>query len=297
MTAIEANGIRIEAEARGPKEGAPLLLIRGLGTQLIHWPDRLLDGFAAAGCQVVIFDNRDAGLSERIAAAGRPDVQALAAAVAAGETPRPSYTLDDMADDAAGVLDAFGIASAHVLGISMGGMILQTLALRRPERLRSATIVMSSSGAADLPPRDPQVDALLWSQADDPSDREQVIDHTLRCDRVFGSPGYPFDADERRALIARAYDRAHDPDGVMRQGAAVLGSPPRAERLARIDAPTLIIHGTDDALLPIEHGRDLARRIPGAELREVEGMGHDLEGGICDIVLEATLRLIRRAEG
>lgn len=170
----------------------------------------------------------------------------------------------------------------------MGGMIVQHMALDHPQRLLSATIVMSSSGAPGLPPATPAAEAMLMAEAEDPSDRASVIDHTLRGDRIWGSPGFRFDEGERRALVARAYDRCHYPEGVTRQYAAVIaGRGHRFTRLGGIRLPVLVIHGTDDTLLPLEHGRDVAARIPGARLIEVEGMGHDLEGGISGIIVTA----------
>ena len=201
MPSITANGIRIEVERHGPDAGSPVLLIRGLGSQLIHWPDELIEALVAAGHHVITYDNRDTGLSQRFDSFGAPDFSAP-------NGPVPAYSVDDMADDAVGVLDTLGIARAHVVGMSMGGMILQRLALAHPERLLSATIVYSSSGAPDLPGRDPEVEALLVSQPDDPSDRAQVIEHTLKCDRAWASPAFPFDENigirHRKQLGARA---------------------------------------------------------------------------------------------
>lgn len=288
MTAITANGITIEVERHGPPTAVPLLLVRGLGSQLIHWPAALIDGFVREGFHVVTYDNRDAGLSQKFGESGRPDIPALLARVAAGAEVAVPYGVGDMAADGIGVLDALGIGAAHVLGISMGGMIVQHMALDRPGRLLSATIVMSSSGAPGLPPATPEAEAMLMAEAEDPSDRASVIDHTLRGDRIWGSPGFPFDESERRALIARAYDRCHYPEGVTRQYAAVLaGRGRRFARLGGIGLPVLVIHGTDDTLLPLEHGRDIAARIPGARLVEIAGMGHDLEGGISGVIVTA----------
>ncbi|MEO0679711.1 MAG: alpha/beta hydrolase [Pseudomonadota bacterium] len=275
MARIAANGIDIEAQAHGPSDGAPVLLIRGLGSQLIHWPTPLIDGLTEAGCRAILFDNRDSGLSARC--------------------PDAPYGLEDMADDAAGVLDAFGVAAAHVLGISMGGRIAQLMALAHRPRLLSATLVMTSSGAPGLPGRTPEVEALLLAQPDDPSERAGVVRHTLAADRVWGSPGFPFDEAERRALIERAYDRAWTPAGLARQYAAIRASFAHGPSgLEDLDLPTTVIHGTDDALISVEHGRDLAARIPGAELIEIEGMGHDLEGDVALKVAEAVIRRVRR---
>lgn len=293
MTAITANGITIEVERHGPPSAVPLLLVRGLGSQLIHWPAALIDGFVRNGFHVITHDNRDAGLSQKFGAAGRPDIAAMQAKLAAGQPVSAPYRIEDMAADGIGVLDALGIAAAHVLGISMGGMIVQHMALDHPGRLLSATIVMSSSGAPGLPPATPEAEAMLLAEPDDPSDRASVIAHTLRGDRIWGSPGFPFDDEERRALIGRAYDRCHCPEGVTRQYAAVLaGRGRRFARLGEIEVPALVIHGTEDTLLPLAHGRDIAARITGSEMIEVAGMGHDLEGGIATIIVAAVTRFV-----
>ncbi len=296
MTTIAANGIEIEAERHGPSSGQPILLIRGLGSQLIHWPRRMVDGLIRRGFQVIVFDNRDSGLSKKFEAAGIPDIAALKADPGEGLPVDPPYTVSDMARDAVGVLDAFGIETAHVLGVSMGGMILQALAYEFPERVRSATIVASSSGSPDLPPPSPEIEALLLSEPDGPG-REAYVAHTLNCDRIWGSPGYPFDEDERKALIKRAYDRCHCPAGVVRQYAAVIACRHGFADIERIASPTLVIHGADDALLPSAHGKDIAARIPGANLVLVPGMGHDLEGGIPDIIVGHLTLLVKPTNG
>ncbi len=296
MPRVRANGIPIEVERHGAADGIPLLLVRGLGSQIVHWPPALIDGFVANGFHVIAYDNRDAGLSCKFDESGVPDIAAVRRKIGAGENPDVPYRLADMAADGIGVLDALNIRRAHVFGTSMGGMIVQLMAHAHPRRIRSMTIVMSSSGDPALPPRKPEIERLLLSQPDDPNDRAQVIEHTLACDRVWGSPAYPFDENERRALIARAYERCHCPDGVTRQYAAMIAQGSRLSLLGAITTPTLVIHGTEDALLPIEHGRDLAAAIPGAELIEIEGMGHDLEGGIAQRVVAATSALARRSD-
>lgn len=267
MAQIKANGIDIEVERHGDPTGAPLLMIRGLGSQIIHWPQDMIDGFIAAGFHVITYDNRDAGLSQMFNDA-------------------PPYTVADMAADGIGALDTLGIARAHVLGISMGGMILQSMLLDHRDRLLSATIIMSSSRAEGLPGRSPEMEALLFADPGDPAkDLDGVVDHILHCDHVWGSPGFPFDEAERRAFIIRAIERSYRPDGVMRQGMAVMAGDGMAGRLSEITTPTLVIHGDSDALLSVEHGRDIADRVPGAKYKEIAGMGHDLDGGVGPIVV------------
>ena len=274
MPQIEANGILLEVERHGDRANEPLLLIRGLGSQIIHWPPAMIRGFVDAGFHVITFDNRDAGLSQAF-----PD--------------GPEYTLEDMAADGLALLDALELDSVHALGISMGGCILQLMALAAPSRLRSATIVFSTSGAFGAVERSEANEALFnQSLPDVETHREDLVDHLLRCDHEWGSPAFPFDETERRALINRAIDRSYRPDGQARQLAAILSTPPFAERLGEVRTPTLVIHGDSDTLLPIEHGRDIAARIPGARMVEVEGMGHDLEGGGGEIAMRETVDFI-----
>ncbi len=272
MPSCRANGIRLEWEAHGPPGAPAWLLIRGLGTQLVQWPRVLVEALVEGGFRVVLFDNRDAGLSEKLEGAGVPDLGALLR----GEPPDPPYRLRDMADDTAALMDALGLDAAHVMGISMGGMIAQRLALHHGGRCRSLASVMSSSGAAGLPGPTPEAAAAMLRRAEDPDDREQVLQAAMHLQRVIGSPAYPMDEAELRRHVEIAYDRCHCPQGQLRQMAAVLGDGDRAERLGEIDTPTLVVHGEADPLVPLEAGRDTARRIPGACFAAVPGMGHDV---------------------
>ena len=270
MPHVNAGGVDIYVETRGDKAARPLLLLRGLGSQIVHWPPPLLDRLVERGFFVVTPDNRDAGLSQKFEGGGE-----------GGEAP---YRLEDLARDHVGVLDALGIARAHVLGISMGGMVAQIVAARWPGRVLTLASVMSSSGAPGLPRAAPRLRRLLL--ADPPAGRRRAIAFTLRCDRAWGSPGFPFDEARRARLIARAYDRCWAPQGVKRQYAAILASGSRAGLLETVSAPTLVVHGRDDPLLPVEHGRDTAARIPAARLVEIEGMGHDLEGALGPMIAD-----------
>ena len=263
MPRVNANGVAIYVETRGDPAGRPLLLLRGLGSQIVHWPPSLLARLVERGFFAITPDNRDAGLSQTFDDAGGE-----------GEAP---YRLDDIARDHIGVLDALSIARAHVLGISMGGMVAQIVAARWPRRTLTLASIMSSSGAPGLPRAAPHLRQLLLAEPP-AGGRAQAIAFTLQCDRAWGSPGFPFDEERRAELIGRAFDRCWSPQGTKRQYAAILASGPRTGLLEAISAPTLVIHGRDDPLLPIEHGRDTAGRIPGAELVEIAGMGHDLEG-------------------
>ncbi len=286
MTQVLTNAISLEVEEFGPRSGVPLMLIPGLGSQLVYWPQEWIDGFADNGYRVIVFDNRDVGLSEKFASAGVPDIQALKAQVeiVADDVP---YTIDDMADDTIGILDALGIQSAHILGKSMGGLILQSVVHRYPDRVRSATIVVSTSGAPDLPPMRPDVEANIFADSYEHAGREVVIEGGLKASKLWASPKYPFDPVVRGDGLAKAYDRSYCPEGVARQTAALLQGLGKEARLEHHDLPTLVVQGMTDTIFPKEHGRDLAKRIAGARLLEVDGMGHDLEKGAIDIVFQA----------
>lgn len=295
MPQIHANGIEIYVETHGDPEATPLVLVRGLGSQIIHWPAAMIERFVAGGFFVVTADNRDAGLSQKFDAWGTIDAEDMQRRLDAGEPLDVPYGVADFADDQFAVMDHFGIRRAHIMGISMGGMIVQVMAARRPERLLSMTSVMSSSGNPGIPlGSSPQVRALLLAQPEKPDDRDSVIAFTLRCDRVWGSPGFPFDDAQRADLIGRAFDRCWTPEGVKRQFAAVRASGSRVALLKTIAVPSLVIHGLDDCLVQPEHGRDTARNIPGAALVEIPGMGHDLEGGIGPIIASHVMRHARQ---
>jgi pimeloyl-ACP methyl ester carboxylesterase len=277
MTRVRANGIEIEYDSFGSPSGRPLLLVMGLGGQLIMWDEGFCEALAERGHWVVRFDNRDVGLSTKFGAAGVPNVMELMLQSAAGKTPAVPYTLDDMADDVAGLLDALALETAHVCGVSMGGMIAQTVAIRHGGRLRSLTSIMSSTGNPSVPPAQPEAMAVLMTPP--PADRAGSLDAAVRTWRTIGSPGFPFDEQKIRERAGRLYDRAFYPEGVARQLAAIVAHGSRVERLREVDAPTLVIHGAADPLVPLEGGRDTARAIPGAELLVIEGMGHDLPEG------------------
>jgi pimeloyl-ACP methyl ester carboxylesterase len=287
MTAFKTNGIEIDAEELGEKTGVPLLLIRGLGTQRTAWPDAFLAALVERGHRVITFDNRDAGLSTKFDEAGSIDIAEALGRAARGEPIDAPYGIDDMALDVVGLLDALEVETTHVAGISMGGMIAQLLAARHGERLRSLASIMSSSGALGLPGPTPEAAAALMSRPEDPDDRESVIRHSVETEKVFASPGYPPGDDYLRAVAETAYDRCYCPEGVTRQMLAVLSGGGRTELLKTIRVPTLVIHGVDDPLIPVEAGMDTAKRIPGAELRLIPGMGHDVAPGLIPTLVEA----------
>jgi pimeloyl-ACP methyl ester carboxylesterase len=296
MPHIDANGISIYVETHGDRNATPLILVRGLGSQIVHWPKALIEGFVANGFFVVTHDNRDAGLSQKFDDWGTIDEADVQRRLDADEPLDVPYRLEDLAADAMGVLDRFGIDRAHLVGMSMGGMIAQLAAAHYPERLISMTSVMSSSGNPAIPLGTAEARAQLLEQPDDPNDRASVIAFTLKADRVWGSPAYPFDDAERAELIGRAFDRCWTPEGVKRQWAAARANGSRVELLKTIRVPSLVIHGLDDALVQAEHGRDTAANIPGAELVEIPGMGHDLEGDIALAIVEHVTGHARRAE-
>jgi len=278
------NGIEIEIETRGPEDAPAFLLIRGLSTQLIQWPEAFLDCFVDAGYRAVIFDNRDVGLSTKFEEAGTPDIAQLLS----GEA-QPAYSVADMARDAVGVLDALGIEKARAAGMSLGGMIAQHLAISHGDRFHSVTSVMSTSGAPGLPSGTPEAMAVLSESPSDPTDRECVISHSMKGQKVIGSPGYPPTPDELRQYCEGAYDRCYCPSGTARQMAAVLSDSDRAERLREITIPFQVLHGREDPLIPLACGEDTAKRVPGAPLVVIDGMGHDVTVASSPVVSEALI--------
>ena len=273
---ISANGIAIEVEDLGKPTDEPLLLIMGLGMQLTAWHRGLVQQMLDQGFRVIRFDNRDVGLSQNFDGLGVPNL-ALAALQRLAHWPvRSAYSLSDMADDAAGVLTALGLKSAHVCGASMGGMIAQQLALNHPERVRSLTLMMTDSGARGLPRPTLKVSAALLARPADPYDLDSLVDHYYRLFRLIGSPAYPGPEAWLRQVCADAVRRSNRPQGFARQLMAIAADTGRAAQLGRIKRPTLVLHGLADPLIPVAAAHDLAARIPGAQLELIEGMGHDL---------------------
>jgi pimeloyl-ACP methyl ester carboxylesterase len=295
---VKANGLDIEVEDSAQADpafaGKPaVLLIMGLGLQLIAWPPALVQGLEAAGYRVIRFDNRDVGLSSRMESAGHPNIFWASVKFKFGFTPSSPYSLSDMAADAQGVLDALGVQQAHVVGMSMGGMIAQRLALAAPHRVLSLTSVMSSSSAKGLPGPTPEVLRAMLKRPDG-SSKAEMVEHSLRLFQVIGSPAFPTPEDDLRARIARGVDRALYPVGTLRQMLAVVADGARTALLPRIKARTLVIHGTADPLMPFACGEDTARRIPGATLLAIEGMGHDLPAEPVRRILAALLAHFER---
>jgi pimeloyl-ACP methyl ester carboxylesterase len=247
----------------------------GLGMQLVAWPDGFVQLLGERGFRVIRFDNRDIGLSQSFDQLGTPNLAWAALRHALGLRVHSPYTLGDMADDTASLLDALAIPRAHVCGASLGGMVAQQLALRHPARVRSLTLMMTSSGARRLPGPSLQVRRLLLERPDG-RNLDAVVEYQVRVFRLIGSPGYPTSEDELRQRLGCAVRRGYRPAGTARQLLAVAADRDRAPLLAGIAVPTRVIHGKADALVPMAAGIDLAARIPGAVLDLVEGMGHDL---------------------
>ncbi|MBP6078213.1 MAG: alpha/beta fold hydrolase [Xanthomonadales bacterium] len=273
---LQRGGVEIDYAVHGPDAGPPLLLVMGLGMQRTAWPQSLLDALVQQGFRCISFDNRDIGLSTRYDAHGVPPLHRVIAARLLRRAYRTPYTLPDIADDGAAVLDHLGIAQAHVLGISMGGMIAQHIAARHAARVRSLTLMSTSSGRLGLPLPSASVLKLMLSRPSSRISLDAAIDYWVRLFELIGSPAYPMPRDEMVRRAEASLRRAPTGTGVARQLAAILGDGDRTPLLRRLDAPTLILHGTDDAMVPLAHGHDLARVIPGARLHTLRGWGHDL---------------------
>jgi pimeloyl-ACP methyl ester carboxylesterase len=286
MSRVTANGIQIEYETFGNPSGRPLLLIIGLGGQMIHWDDDLCQDLAKRGHYVIRFDNRDVGLSTKFDEAGVPNLVETFGRIIQGKKIKPPYTLDDMADDAVGLLDALGIRKAHICGMSMGGMIAQTIAIRHLSRVLSLISIYSTTGNPEVLQAKPEVIGLLI--APPPAEREAFIEHMLRLFKTIAGPGFAVDEKWTRKIMAESYDRCFYPQGMARQLVAILTHGNRGPALASVKVPTLVVHGTSDPLVPVEGGKDTAKAIPGAQLMLIEGMGHDLpHGGAWPRIVEA----------
>jgi pimeloyl-ACP methyl ester carboxylesterase len=281
---LKANGIEIEYETAGDKADPALLLVMGLGAQLTIWPDTFFEGLAKQGFHVIRFDNRDTGLSTDFGSAGVPNIPAALQKAMKGEKIEAPYLLKDMAADAIGLLDALGIRRAHMVGASMGGMIVQIIAAQYPERTASMVSIMSTSGRRGLPQGKPGALAMLSAQPEGPA-REQLVAHGLKLRRAIAGSGYPVPEAELRRFVEKNVDRRWYPEGSARQYLSVLASGDRVEMLKTVKVPTLVLHGEDDPLLPVECGRDVAALVQGAEITTYPGWGHDFPGGMIPTVI------------
>jgi len=268
--------VYLEVEDHGSPQGEPLLLIMGLGMQLLAWHEGLVAQLVAAGFRVIRFDNRDIGLSQPFDHCATPPLAAEAFKFAFGMPVKSPYSLQDMADDAIGVLDALGIRAAHVCGASMGGMIAQHMAAQHADRVRSLSLLMTSSGSRRLPGPSLKVRAAMFSRPADPRDTDSVIAHYVRLYRLIGSPAYPSEEGELQARVRRAVQRSYRPQGTARQLLAIAADGDRSPWLGRLALPVQLIHGRKDPLVPVAAAHDLAALIGGAALDLVDGMGHDL---------------------
>jgi pimeloyl-ACP methyl ester carboxylesterase len=273
---ISANGIQLEVEDHGPVTGEPLVLIMGLGMQLVAWHTEFVASLVARGFRVIRFDNRDSGLSQRFDHLGVSNLALESIKYAVGLKVTGPYTVADMADDTASLLDALGIQSAHVCGASMGGMIAQQLAVRHPARVKSLTLMMTTSGSRRLPGPTLKVRRALISRPADANDIESVIAHYVRLYKLIGSPRYPASDAYLHERLGMSVRRSYRPQGTARQMVAIAADGNRSALLAQIKLPTQVIHGQDDPLVPVAAGHDLTSKIAGAKLDVIEGMGHDL---------------------
>lgn len=295
MAQLQANGIRIEYDTFGDPAADPVLLIMGLGTQMTAWTPDFCTALAAQGHYVIRFDNRDVGLSTKFDGVRAPGRLSLVLNHVLKMPVRAPYTLGSMADDALGLLDALGIESAHVVGASMGGMIAQLLAHERPDRVTSMTSIMSTSGDPGLPKARRDVAQHMFFSRPRSRDPQVLLDHHVKSMQLIGSPAYPRSESEWREIIGMAIERSFYPQGFARQTAAIIADGSRVRRLRKIGVPTLVVHGSEDPLIPVEHGVDTARHIPGARLEVIDGMGHDLPPPLDDTLTSLIAEHARHA--
>ena len=280
------NDIEIAYETIGDPNSKPLLLIAGLGSQLLAWSDEICEILANNGFFVIRFDNRDVGLSTKFDSAGIPDMMEIAATYTRGEIPKLPYTLEDMADDAIGVLDALNVEKAHICGASMGGMIAQIIAYRHPSRVQSLIVIMSTTGNPTLPQAKPEIMAQFFAPV--PSEREAYIEEMVKRDSlIYGN--FEYDEIQGREYRTKEYDRSYYPEGIARQMAAMAVPGNIQPKISAIKAPTLVIHGRKDPFNSVEAGKEIASTIPGAELLLLDGMGHSFPHDVLEQILNALI--------
>lgn len=293
MPKARVNNVELEYDTFGDPSSKPLLLIMGLGAQMINWDEEFCKKLVERDFYVIRFDNRDIGLSTKFDEAGEPDLMKLYMQAQKGKKIEASYTLDDMANDAVGLLTAINIDKAHICGASMGGMIAQVIAYRHPSRVLSLASIMSSTGNPDLPRPKPEAMKVLIQPL--PSGREAIIEYGVNSMHIVHGTGIPFDEERARKLVTASYDRANYRPGYSRQLAAILATGNRKPALASITAPTLVIHGSEDPLVSPEGGKDTAEAIHGAELIIIEGMGHSLPLEVWPKVIDAITKNASKA--
>ncbi len=286
MPQITANNITLEYESYGDEDHPTMLLVMGLGAQLTLWPMELVEALVARGFRVIRYDNRDIGLSHKFEDAGKVSIPWTMIKARIGLKPRVPYTLSDMAADGAGLLDALGIGRAHIVGASMGGMIAQLIAAEHPARVLSLTSIMSTTGHRSVPPADKEAMSALTTRPAN-TEIETIRAHGMRVARAIGSPAYPADEAVLQQKIESNFRRSFYPAGMARQMAAIIADGDRRARLAKVTAPTLVVHGEADPLVKVEGAHDTAAHIPGAKLKLFPGMGHDLPVELVEEMAEA----------
>jgi proline iminopeptidase len=295
MAKVAANRITLDCEVFGKPADPALVLVMGLGLPGVFWPDAFVQGLVAGGFRVVRFDNRDCGWSQRIEGGPHTPIPVATARSLMGLPVPAPYDLSDMAADVTGLMDALGIGRAHAVGASLGGMVAQVLAARWPDRVASLVSIMSSSGNPWVSAARPRALAAILHRPANPADHDALVRHFMHLFEVIGSHRLPQRPEEMRALCERAAARGYDVHGTARQLLAVLASGDRRAELGRVRAPTLVIHGTDDPLVPRSAGRDVARHITGAKLLEFDGMGHDLPPSLMPEIIGAIVAHCRQA--
>jgi pimeloyl-ACP methyl ester carboxylesterase len=289
VSRMTRDGIGIEYEVLGARDDPLLVLIRGLGSQMIAWDDRFCGALVARRFRVVRFDNRDIGLSSRITDAPAPDIKA----VLRGDLSSVAYTLDDMAADVCALIEHVGSESAHLVGVSMGGMIAQLVAINHPTRVRSLCSIMSTTGARGVGRATAEGQRVLLRPR--PRSVDEAIASGVDTGLAVGSPAYPPDTDELAAVAASSYERAPDTRGIGRQMVAVLAARDRTAELRRLDVPTLVIHGDADPLVAVDGGIATAEAVPGQRLLIIPGMGHDLPAAVWPLMIDAIVENAMRA--
>ena len=281
-----ANGIEIHYEEQGDKTAPPMLLIMGFGAQLTLWPDELVEALASRGFRVIRYDNRDIGLSHKFDGVKAPGLVKMTLLSKLGLKPKVPYTLADMADDGAGLLDTLGIEKAHIVGASMGGMIAQHFVSRHADKCLSLTTIFSTTGNPKLPPAKPEAMKALVTRPDS-TEEKVLVEHGMMVARTIGSPGYPTEDERLRERTTASVRRSFYPEGPTRHLSAIVADGDRRGMLKDVTVPTLVLHGEDDPLVPCEGGRDTAASIPGAKLKTIPGWGHDLPLELVDELADA----------
>jgi pimeloyl-ACP methyl ester carboxylesterase len=292
---VRANGMNLEYEASGPPDGPPLLMIHGLGAQLTRWPQVLCDAFAAAGFLVIRYDSRDVGLSTHLEDAPIPDLAVQLEARRRGQEPDLPYTVSDLARDAAGLLAALGVQRAHVFGVSLGGQVAQALATEHPERVLSLAVMMSHASNPDLAPDSTATKTLIKPPPSPFEDEKGFLANAVAVARGVGGTGYPMDEKLIREGALKAAQRSYYPAGTARQFAAGRCAPDRRPGLRGLVAPTIVIHGADDPLVPLAAGEDIARNVKRSLMLAIDGMGHDLPPQLFDTIVAAIAANSRRS--